>query len=80
MAIETGSVILIGTNTGRKLAVGDRVEFELVGRRVFGTVVEDRGGLGVGGRQVVSIRAKIGLEPSLVELPADEVKRRGSAG
>jgi len=67
--------------TGKKVAVGDRVEFRLAGRRVSGKVVEDRGKLGAGGRRIVSIRAKIGRkESSLVELPADEVRRRGSAG
>jgi hypothetical protein len=64
------------TSKPRQLVVGDRVQFKLAGRTVSGTIVEDRGNLGVGGRQIVSIRAKRGREADMVvEIPAEEVKR-----
>ncbi len=66
--------------SSKKVAVGDRVEFKLAGRRIVGKVVEDRGKLGAGGRRIVAIRTKIGRkDSSVVEIPADEVKRREGA-
>jgi hypothetical protein len=51
--------------------VGDRVRFQLGAHRVIGTVVEDRGLIGVDGRQLV--RVEVALDPTSLrefELPA----------
>jgi primosomal protein N' len=51
--------------------VGDRVRFQLGAHRVVGTVVEDRGFIGVDGRQLV--RVEVALDPTYMrdfELPA----------
>ena len=51
--------------------VGDRVRFKLGANRVVGTVVEDRGLIGVGGRQLVRVEVK--LDPTYLrefEIPA----------
>jgi len=37
--------------------VGDRVRFKIASLQVRGHVVEDRGDLGIGGRQLVAVRA-----------------------
>ena len=59
----------------RSLKVGDRVRFSFGGRRVLGTIVEDRGPLAAGGRQIFAVRAKLDLaEESVFELPADELQ------
>jgi hypothetical protein len=58
-----------------ELRVGDRVRFSFGGRRVLGTIVEDRGPLAAGGRQIFAVRAKLDLaEESVFELPADELQ------
>jgi hypothetical protein len=60
----------------RKLGVGDRVSFRLAGRKVMGTIVEDRGKIGAGRRRLVAVRAKLGPEQtSIIEVPAEEVER-----
>ncbi len=63
--------------------VGDRVRFQWGVRKVVGTVVEDRGGLGVDGEQIVRVEAPI--DPTYVyssELPAAvlEPARRRTRG
>jgi hypothetical protein len=59
----------------RSLEVGDRVRFSFGGRRVLGTIVEDRGPLAAGGRRLFAVRAKLDLaEESVFELPADELQ------
>jgi hypothetical protein len=48
---------------------GDRVRFKLGAHRVVGTVVEDRGLIGVGGRQLVRVE----VDPTYLrelEIPA----------
>lgn len=57
--------------SAHRYKVGDRVRFQLGARKVVGTVVEDRGMIGLGGRQLV--RVEVPLDPSYVqsiELPA----------
>ena len=57
------------------LRVGDRVTFELSGRKIVGVIIEDRGGIGAGGRRLLVVRAR--LDPaneSTFELPADELR------
>jgi hypothetical protein len=60
----------------RKVRVGDRV-IRLVGARRFpAEVVEDRGFIGKGGRQLVTIR-RTGVSPELgkpYEVPAEELE------
>jgi hypothetical protein len=51
--------------------VGDRVRFKLGAHRVVGRVVEDRGFIGVGGRQLV--RVEVEVDPTYLrelEIPA----------
>jgi hypothetical protein len=69
---------VIGSNVPRsrrktKLArVGDEVAFDVGGGRTgTGTVVEDRGHIGVGGRRLVRVRIEMGpgVEPMFTELP-----------
>jgi len=57
------------------LKVGDRVRFEFGGRKVVGTIIEDRGRIGAGGRRLFAVRfrADLGSE-GLLELPADEIQ------
>ncbi len=56
--------------------VGDRVMFHMVSTDVVGTVVEDRGPIGVGGRRLLRLR----LDPKYVgfgqelEMPAEELR------
>jgi len=57
----------------KAIAVGDRVSFRIGMRRLRGTVIEDRGALGVGGRQLVRVRFGRGADASETELPAEEV-------
>ncbi|HEY0477418.1 MAG TPA: hypothetical protein VGD37_07825 [Kofleriaceae bacterium] len=57
--------------TKTRFKVGDRVRFQLGAHRVIGTVVEDRGLIGVGGRQLV--RVEVELDPTYLrefEIPA----------
>ena len=62
---------------------GDRVKFS-VGKAIFrARVVEDRGALGVGGRQLVRIELlpddDTDGEPRRFEMPADELTRDQTA-
>ncbi len=63
----------------RTLRVGDRVKLRFGRRDVTGTVIEDRGRIGVNGRRL--LRVKVELEPSLepmeLEVPATELARAG---
>ena len=67
-----------------KLRVGDRVVLHLGTEDVFAEVVEDRGFIGVGGRQLLAIR-RTGVAPEIsepYEVPAEElelVRRKGRA-
>lgn len=54
--------------------VGDEVRFRLAGRTVVGTVREDRGPIGVGGRHLYLIAYEMGKgNPYSIELPRDEI-------
>lgn len=62
------------------LRVGDRVSFTLVGRRVSGVIVEDRGPLGKGGIRLFSVKARLSQETETVfELPADALRASAKA-
>jgi hypothetical protein len=59
----------------KRLRVGDRVSFMFGIRRVYGVVVEDRGPLGGHGRRLLAVRSKLGgSEPTVIELPVDELR------
>ena len=50
--------------------VGDRVTFEFGGGKVIGTIIEDRGDIGVGGRHLYQIEVPMTAEePMVFELP-----------
>jgi hypothetical protein len=59
-----------------KIGVGDHVVLHLGPEDVFAEVVEDRGFIGKGGRQLLSIR-RLGVAPELsqpYEVPAEELE------
>jgi hypothetical protein len=62
----------------RKLKVGDRVWFQYVTERLRGVIIEDRGPIGAGGRQLVTIRAMLDRTTGheiVFEMPAEELHR-----
>jgi hypothetical protein len=62
------------TGRPRPLKVGDRVRFVLGTQEVVADVVEDRGGIGVGGRQLVGIALRTYEgEVEKFEMAAEEV-------
>lgn len=68
----------------QQLQEGDRVTFR-VGHTVFhARVVEDRGPLGVGGRQLVRVEVLEDEDtdeaPRRFEMPAEELQRERAAG
>src|SRR5437762_2746085 len=55
--------------------VGDRVRIDLGRHKLTGVVVEERGPLGVRGRNVYQVRVPMDpLDPMMVELPEDEIE------
>jgi hypothetical protein len=56
------------------IRIGDKVRLRFGNRTVTGTVVEDRGRIGVGGRQLFRIVVKTGDEERALELPAEELR------
>ena len=63
-----------------RFRVGDRVTFRLGDKRITGTIVEDRGRIGVKGRRLVAIRAKLDrVAESIIEIPVEELQRGRSA-
>jgi len=54
--------------------VGSRVSFVFGGRRVRGTIIEDRGNIGYKGRRLFTVRLKRWPEDIVLELPAEELK------
>jgi hypothetical protein len=60
----------------RRYQVGDHIRFRWDIQLIPGVVIEDRGNLGVGGRQVVRIRAKLSpeTEPREFELAEDDIQ------
>jgi hypothetical protein len=63
-------------NPERRFHVGDSVRFLFGVSKVDGTVVEDRGPLGVGGRRLYRIRFQFAAdeEPMHIELPAADIE------
>jgi hypothetical protein len=59
--------------SSRTIHVGDEVRFQLAGRTVAGTLREDRGPIGIGGRRLYLIVYEMGKgNQYMVELPRDE--------
>lgn len=56
-----------------KFRIGDKVRLSFGNRIVTGTVVEDRGRIGVGGRQLFRIIVKTGDGERALELPAEKL-------
>jgi hypothetical protein len=58
-----------------RLAVGTKVRFKLGGRDVVGTVIEDRGPLGIGGVQLLRVRLRVAGTDEVMEfeVPATEL-------
>ena len=71
------------TPTARRVKVGQRVRFGSLWNRREATVVEDRGFLGSGGRQIVRLRYYVDyagdgtLEPEETETAAENVEVLG---
>jgi hypothetical protein len=60
--------------------VGDRVAFVYGVKRLKGLIVEDRGKVGVGGRQLFLVEAPLKYDrPMQLELPEDELERLPNA-
>src|SRR5579862_5510375 len=59
---------------------GDKVRVNFGSQKVAGVVVEDRGGIGVGGRHLFAVNIFMDpSEPTLVELPGEELERAPTA-
>ncbi len=66
--------------TEDRFKVGDKVSFYNGIRRVVARVVEDRGRIGVNGRQIFTIEVDVeGDQPSRFELPAERLSRPQAA-
>lgn len=54
--------------------VGDRVKMDWGGHEIEGTVVEDRGNLGVGGRRILRVHFKFDeYDEDTFEVPAEDL-------
>lgn len=65
-----------------ELRTGDHVSFNIGPTRVHARVIEDRGHLGKGGRQIVRLEVTQDFEPGepqRFEMPAEELTRERSA-
>lgn len=60
----------------KQFAIGTRVRFELGGRDVVATVIEDRGRLGTDGAQLLRVRLQVSGTDEVLEfeVPATEVR------
>jgi hypothetical protein len=60
----------------RRYRVGDQIQFLWGTDKLQGLVIEDRGDLGVGGRQIVRLRTQFDsyAEPVEFELSADDIE------
>jgi len=64
------------TSFDRRFRVGDRVRFPFGPSKAAGTIIEDRGPIGVGGRRLYRIRFQFHAdeEPMHTELPATDLE------
>lgn len=62
--------------SSKALRVGSRVSLRFGLRSVRGTIIEDRGPLGVGGRRLWRVRLEISdvAEPIEIEVPESELR------
>lgn len=69
---------MIAHKTGsgsRDLRIGDHVSFVYGLKRIAGSIVEDRGKVGMGGRQLFLVEVPLQFgDPMRFELPADELQ------
>ena len=65
----------------KRFRVGDQVRFLFGVSKVEGTIVEDRGPIGVGGRRLYRIRFQFAAdeEPMHIELPAVDIEWNSDA-
>lgn len=64
------------TRAKDELEVGDAVKVAFGGRQVMGTIIEDRGYIGVRGRRMVRVRISLGPDDEIAfDLPAEELVR-----
>ena len=61
-------------NKRSSFRIGDKVRLSFSNRTVTGTVVEYRGRIGVGGRQLFRVVVKTGDEERDLELPAEKLR------
>lgn len=55
--------------------VGDRVRFRFGASQVIGVIIEDRGPIGVGGRRLLTVQARIDpMNDIVLEMPAEELR------
>jgi hypothetical protein len=55
--------------------VGDRVKMDWGGHEIQGTIVEDRGNLGVGGRRILRVHFKFDeYDEETFEVPAGDLR------
>jgi hypothetical protein len=60
-----------------RFSKGDVVRFSYGPRTITGTVKEDRGPIGVGGRRLYAVEFRLDRDsdsPSVIELPANELQ------
>lgn len=58
-----------------RLRVGDRVSFQFGLDQVRGTIIEDRGNLASGGKQLLRVRVRRSdADDLIIELPADQLE------
>lgn len=59
----------------KRFRVGDRVKIRFGGSPIIATVIEDRGMIGVGGRQLIRVKAALEFSyPVEFEVASDEVQ------
>jgi hypothetical protein len=60
---------------GKALKTGDTIEFVYMSKPAVGTIIEDRGNLGVGGRRLYRIEAQTGTVTRVLEVTADQLTK-----
>jgi hypothetical protein len=63
------------TSQEQEYRVGDRVRMDWGGHEIEGTVVEDRGNLGVGGRRILRVHFRFDdYDEDTFEVPAEDLR------
>jgi hypothetical protein len=55
------------TSPPTRFRVGDRIRFEFGGRVTAGKIIEDRGGIGVGGEQLLRVQVDVAMTDATME-------------